>query len=647
MARAEWLRRIAGDVAGLVLCVVGTIASAAIPASERAALLDLYARTNGAGWTQSANWNGPPGSECTWFGVTCDAAQTAVIAIDLHANNLTGILPADLGSFANLTAFSVFDNRLTGSLPQIGSLARLENFTASLNQFSGPIPPIAGLAGLRYFIVDRNQLSGSIPTLAGLTALDVFSAGNNRLTGPIPVLSGLANLGVFSVDFNSLTGTIPDLSGLSNLWIFAVSRNQLTGPIPSLAGLTNLDQFLAWDNQLSGALPSLAGLANLVTFAVQDNLLTGPIPSLAGVARLELLYVANNRLSGPIPDLSGLVNLREVYLAANQLTGPIPALTGLGNLQYFNVETNQLSGTLPTLAGLTNLRSLRVHNNRLGGSVPPVPSPSALANGQSALCPNAFNRAPDPAWDAATGETPWYAQCLAPPPAPPLATTTGAGAITQTGSTLNGTVTANGATTVVRFDYGVTGAYGNVVVAAQSPLADTAVGVPVSATIGGLQCGTLHHFRVVASNGIGGDVDGGDATFTTAPCTPTTVALSSSPNPSIGGATVVLAATVIGGAPTGSVTFLDGATSLGNVGLDGSGRAMLATSGLGIGSHALVARYSGDATHAPSSSGILVQVVAAAAAEEIPALSGGALLLLSALLGVLGGFVRGGRRAGD
>jgi Leucine-rich repeat (LRR) protein len=647
VANTGWLHRIVGDVVALLLCVASTLASAAIPASERAALLDLYARTNGSGWTQSAGWNGPPGSECTWFGITCDPAQTAVIGIDLHANNLTGSLPADLGSFANLTAFSVFDNRLAGSLPQIGSLTRLENFTASLNQFSGTIPPIAGLAGLRYFIVDRNQLTGSLPDLAGLAALDTFQAGNNRLTGPIPSLSGLSNLRSFIVDFNSLTGTIPDLSGLSNLWLFAVSRNQLTGPIPSLAGLTKLNQFLVWDNQLSGPLPSFAGLANLVTFAAQDNLLTGPIPALAAATKLELLYVGGNRISGTVPDLSGLANLREVSLAANQLTGPIPALAGLGNLQYFNVEANQLSGALPTLAGLTSLRALRVRNNRLGGSVPPVPAPSALANGQSTLCPNAFDRTPDPAWDAATGETPWYAQCLAPPPTPPLATTTGASALAQTGATLNGTVSANGAVTVVRFDYGSTGAYGNTVAAAQSPLAGTAVAVPVSVAIGGLQCGTPHHFRVVASNGIGGDVDGGDATFTTASCTPTAVALSSNPNPSVVGATVVLTAIVTGGAPTGSVTFLEGGTSLGTVALDASGRATFATSVLGIGTHALAARYSGDAAHAPSSSANLVQMVAAAVAEEIPVLDGGALLLLSALLGVVGAFLRGGRRAGN
>ncbi len=643
MTKACCLHRIAARVAVLVLCLVGTVAAAAIPASERAALLDLYARTNGTGWIQSTNWNGPPGSECTWFGVTCDVSQTAVIAIDLHANNLTGSLPPDLGSFANLTTFNVFDNRLAGSLPQIGSLARLENFTASLNQLSGPIPPITALARLRYFIVDRNQLTGSLPALTGLTALDIFQADDNRLTGGIPSLSGLVHLRSFTVDNNGLTGTIPDLSGLSSLWMFAVSRNQLTGPIPSLAGLTNLNQFTAWNNQLSGPLPSLAGLANLVMFAVEGNRLVGPIPALAGLTKLEDLLVGDNQLTGSIPDLSELVNLRVAYLAGNQLSGSIPALAGLANLQYFNVETNQLSGTLPALAGLTSLRSLRVRNNRLGGSVPPVPSPSALANGQSTLCPNAFNRTPDPAWDAATGETPWYAQCLP----PPLATTTSASAISQTGATLNGAVTANGATTIVRFDYGVTGAYGNAIAADQSPLAGTAQAFPVSASIGGLQCGTLHHFRVVASNFIGGDVDGGDATFTTASCTPTVVALSSSPNPSIGGVTVVLAATVTGGAPTGSVTFLDGTTSLGTVGLDGSGRATLATSGLGIGSHALGARYGGDATHAPSSSGILVQVVAATAIEEIPALGGGALLLLSALLGVLGAFLCGRHHAGD
>ena len=73
-------------------------AVAAIPASERQALLDLYASTNGNGWNDHTNWNGAPGTECTWHGVTCDGGQTTVQDLELANTNLVGTLPATLGN---------------------------------------------------------------------------------------------------------------------------------------------------------------------------------------------------------------------------------------------------------------------------------------------------------------------------------------------------------------------------------------------------------------------------------------------------------------------------------------------------------------------------------------------------------------------
>ena len=105
------------------------------------------------------------------------------------------------------------------------------------------------------------------------------------------------------------------------------------------------------------------------------------------------------------------------------------------------------------------------------------------------------------------------------PPAP-TATTTAATTITQTGATLNGTVTANGASTTVRFGYGLTIAYGTSLAATQSPLPGNASGAVVSVPISGLTCGTLYHFHVTANNGTGGDIDGGDLSFTTIACAP-------------------------------------------------------------------------------------------------------------------------------
>jgi len=89
----------------------------------------------------------------------------------------------------------------------------------------------------------------------------------------------------------------------------------------------------------------------------------------------------------------------------------------------------------------------------------------------------------------------------------------------------------------------------------------------------------------------------------------TTVA--SSLNPSVVGESVTLTATVTGavGTPTGSVTFYDGATSLGTSGLNGSGIATDATAALVVGSRSIIAIYGGDQNYASSASPTVTQMV--------------------------------------
>jgi filamentous hemagglutinin family protein len=199
----------------------------------------------------------------------------------------------------------------------------------------------------------------------------------------------------------------------------------------------------------------------------------------------------------------------------------------------------------------------------------------------------------------------------------PIVTTNAASAVTATGATLNGTVSSNGATTTVTFQYGLTTAYGSTATAAQSPLASGASGVSVSAAVGGLTCNTLYHFRVVGAN-TNGTTNGADATFTTAACpvlANTTTAVASNANPSTVGAMVTFTATVTGVSPTGAVAFRDGLATIGGCPaqpLAGSGNtrtATCATSALSIGTHTITAAYGGDAGNNPSTSPGLSQVV--------------------------------------
>jgi hypothetical protein len=113
---------------------------------------------------------------------------------------------------------------------------------------------------------------------------------------------------------------------------------------------------------------------------------------------------------------------------------------------------------------------------------------------------------------------------------------------------------------------------------------------------------------------------GGDAnfsgstspTFTHAvvPGKPSTTALISSLNPSVAGQPVTFTAMVsgAGGPPTGTATFLDGATSLGTLPLI-AGVATFTTSSLAAGTHAITARFDGDTNFAISTSALVSQMI--------------------------------------
>ncbi|MFP5235133.1 MAG: Ig-like domain repeat protein [Acidobacteriota bacterium] len=95
---------------------------------------------------------------------------------------------------------------------------------------------------------------------------------------------------------------------------------------------------------------------------------------------------------------------------------------------------------------------------------------------------------------------------------------------------------------------------------------------------------------------------------------PTTVTLSSSPNPSVFGSSVKLSAQVAitsgSGTPTGNVTFFDGATQLGApVVISTSGLASLSISSLTVGAHTITATYNGDTNDSSSTSSAVNQTV--------------------------------------
>ena len=374
---------------------------------------------------QSLNWDEDL-SIGEWQGVSI--VEGRVVELDISAEGLTGTIPSELGSLANLVVLSLWGNQLTGEIPtELGSLANLQGLDLWGNQLTGAIPPELGdLSNLTVLFLHNNQLTGTIPPeLGSLANLQKLLLSPNQLSGEIPVeLGNLSNLIELSLWGNQLTGAIPsELGDLSNLRELVLSSNQLTGAIPpELGDLSNLIVLFLHNNQLTGTIPpELGNLSNLQWLYLGGNRLTGCVPDgLRGVprndfARLDLpfcsehpcvvaglvdatdlgliadcetLLAARDTLAGtatlnwsadtPIADWSGVVlggmseRVTELRLGGLGLNGRIPTELGsLTNLQYLNLSDNQLTGGIPTeLGDLVNLQSLYLGGNRLTGCVP-------------------------------------------------------------------------------------------------------------------------------------------------------------------------------------------------------------------------------------------------------------------------------------
>ena len=158
----------------------------ALPAqsADRAALVALYHATDGPGWRHKGNWlsEEPIGN---WSGVTADSSGR-VTNLSLSYNQLSGEIPAELGSLANLTGLFLSGNELSGEIPaELGDLANLEYLDLSSNQLIGEIPAeLGGLTNLEYLSLWKNQLSGEIPPeLGSLANMEALGLSGNQLNG--------------------------------------------------------------------------------------------------------------------------------------------------------------------------------------------------------------------------------------------------------------------------------------------------------------------------------------------------------------------------------------------------------------------------------------------------------------------------------
>ena len=285
------IRVTATDPGGLSAALSFTVTVRPPTTGDRAVLEAFYDATGGAGWTADTNWKTsvPLGN---WYGVTTDSSGR-VTELELPENGLSGSIPAELGSLANLRRLSLYSNDLTGPIPR--ALGRLEN--------------------LRALYLSGNELTGGIPVELG--RLDLLGLGlswNDLSVGPIPTwLGNLTNLRWLYLSGSGLTGSISGALGrLANLRHLYINRNALTGPIP----------------------PWLGNLAALERLYLGGNPLTGPFPNvlLGNLERLGLDYAWG--LSGPLPSGLRLPRLEELDIFVTQACAPAAWRDWLATIEF-------------------------------------------------------------------------------------------------------------------------------------------------------------------------------------------------------------------------------------------------------------------------------------------------------------------------
>ena len=391
-----------------------------IASPDCAALVALYEATDGDNWTNNANWlSDAPLDE--WFGVSTDD-DGRVTQLELGGNQLSGVLPSELGNLTHLQVLYLYENELSGSLSSwLGDLAHLRELDLYENDFSGSLPSELGnLTNLEVLYLDRNQLSGPLPlSLINLTYLKWLNLRNTQLCAPLDDvfqgwLEGIENKrGVVNCEEpgDPEDPINPDRAVLVALyeatdgdnwtdntnWLsdaplgewfgvttdengrvarLEVGGNGLSGSLPSeLSNLAYLEVLHLYDNVLSGSLPSeLGNLTNLKELSFSGNQLSGVLPSsLGNLTNLKVLDLDDNALSGSLPSwLGNLTNLEMLQLGNNQFSGVLPSWLGnLTNLTVLALGHSALSGSLPSwLGNLTNLEYLGLHGNQFSGVLP-------------------------------------------------------------------------------------------------------------------------------------------------------------------------------------------------------------------------------------------------------------------------------------
>ncbi|CAL5348237.1 unnamed protein product [Camellia sinensis] len=231
--------------------------------------------------------------------------------IDLHNNQIHGIIPLGIVNLLNLTVLSMSANNLASPIPSsIGRLQKLHALYLDQNKFTELPSSLGNLTSLITLYLHENNIHGGIPlSLGNCHSLLTLLLHKNNLYGSIPPeIMSLSSISTFlTLDHNALTGSLPSKIGsLKNLGYMDVSYNRLSGPIPNTLGsCLSLEWLKLEANSFEGEIPqSLSMLRGLRWLDLLCNNLSGQIPSyLVFQNGSAISVVGNNALCGGTAEL--------------------------------------------------------------------------------------------------------------------------------------------------------------------------------------------------------------------------------------------------------------------------------------------------------------------------------------------------------
>jgi len=396
--------------------------NAQIPLQQRESLLSLFA-LNGNSWIDKTGWIGGVGTECQWFGITCDESEQNIIEIHLNNNNLSGELNTNINQLTHLKVLDLSDNSdsittinigvtrfngLTGNIPNLNNLTALVELSLNSNQLTGPLPDFSKLPVLKKLKLGNNsgftQLNERLSHLLALTFLDL-NYGNKISSLTLTNLPKLTTLNLGGLQLESFTlidlpvltelylrmnklKILPDLTGFSTLKKLNLSFNNLTTldnlplslielkmefneleEIPDFSTLSNLRYLNLSENLFKmNKLENFSLFPNKLTTLKLEHSLLETIPNISYFKQLEFLSLQFNNLK-VVEGLNELTSLTSLKLNNNSLQS-FPPIFEFNGLKVLDLSDNDLSGVIPELTNLTHLEVLNLRRNKLTGQIP-------------------------------------------------------------------------------------------------------------------------------------------------------------------------------------------------------------------------------------------------------------------------------------